>query len=209
MIVSIFFNAVDRRCPQSKQWWREFVETWLYILQFFKIALIFWEDKQTRAQLLVLANLNTCLPLKYPWEDAEGFYWKYSTMQSYKLCAHLIPFNISRSSKLLTFLCNGRRRSNSIPWCTSFHVILSLRAWHIMISNLQHARNEHRSTRCGWFQRCFGSAASAFEIIELAYIRYAFKENFRITLTKKGFTCGSLICRELVLVRSVATDKLR
>ena len=36
-----------------------------------------------------------------------GFYWKYSTMQSYKLCGHLIPFNISRSSKVLTFLCHG------------------------------------------------------------------------------------------------------
>ena len=34
------------------------------------------------------------------------------------------------------------------------------------------------------FQTSFGSAASAFEIIELAYIHYALKEN----LTKKGFT---------------------
>ena len=73
-----------------------------------------------------------------------------------------------------------------------------------MISNLQHARNEHRSARCGWFQTCFGSAASAFEVIELSYIRCALKENFSVTLTKKGFTCVSLICRELQLVRSVA-----
>ena len=72
-----------------------------------------------------------------------------------------------------------------------------------MISNLQHARNEHRSARCGWFQTCFGSAASAFEIIELAYIHCALKENFSVTLTKKGFTRVSLICREL-LVRLVA-----
>ena len=28
-------------------------------------------------------------------------------MRSYKLCGHLIPFNISRSSKVLTFLCHG------------------------------------------------------------------------------------------------------
>ena len=33
-----------------------------------------------------------------------------------------------------------RRRSNSIPWWTSFHVMLSLRTWHIMISNLQHPK---------------------------------------------------------------------
>ena len=77
-----------------------------------------------------------------------------------------------------------------------------------MISNLQHARNEHRSARCGWFQTCFGSAASAFEIIELAYIHCALKENFSVTLTKKGFTCISLICREL-LVRSVATTNTK
>ena len=93
-----------------------------------------------------------------------------------------------------------RWRSNSIPWCTSFHVKLSLRTWHIIISNLQHAPNTHRSDRCRWFQTCFGSAASAFEIIQLAYIHYALKENFSITLTKKGFTCVSLICRELPLV---------
>ena len=74
-----------------------------------------------------------------------------------------------------------RRRSNSIPWCTSFHVILSLRTWHIMISILQHARNEHRSAPGGWFP------ASAFENIELAYIYCALKENFCDTL--KGFRC--------------------
>ena len=53
------------------------------------------------------------------------------------------------------------------------------------------------------FQTCFGSAASAFEIIKLAYIHCAVKENFSVTLTKMGFTCVSLICREL-LVRSIA-----
>ena len=37
-----------------------------------------------------------------------------------------------------------------------------------------------------------GSAASAFENIELGYIHCALKENFSVTL--KGFTCVSLIC---------------
>ena len=45
------------------------------------------------------------------WEDVEGFYWKYSTMQSYKLCGHswgtLSHFYVSRSLKELTFLCHG------------------------------------------------------------------------------------------------------
>ena len=55
------------------------------------------------------------------------------------------------------------------------------------------------------FQTCFGSAASAFEIIELFYIHCALKENFSVALTKKGFTIGiSLICRELLVPRSVA-----
>ena len=34
------------------------------------------------------------------------------------------------------------------------------------------------------FQTCFGSAASAFENIELAYIHSALKENFSVTLRK-------------------------
>ena len=54
------------------------------------------------------------------------------------------------------------------------------------------------------FQTCFGSTASAVEIIELVYIHCALKENFSFTLSRKGFTCVSLICPEL-LVRSVAT----
>ena len=33
-----------------------------------------------------------------------------------------------------------------------------------------------------------GPAASAFEIIEFAYIQCALKENFSVSLTKKGFT---------------------
>ena len=53
-----------------------------------------------------------------------------------------------------------------------------------------------------------GPAASAFEIIELAYIHCALKENFSVTLTKKGFTRVSMICREL-LVRSVATTNTK
>ena len=47
------------------------------------------------------------------------------------------------------------------------------------------------------FLTCFGPAASAFENIELGYIHCALKGNFSVTL--KGFTCVSLICRELCL----------
>ena len=52
---------------------------------------------------------------------------------------------------------------------------------HIMISILQLARSEHVYR----FQTCFGLAASAFENIESAYIHYALKENFSVTL--KGY----------------------
>ena len=37
------------------------------------------------------------------------------------------------------------------------------------------------------FQTFFGSAASAFENVELAYIHCALQENFSVTL--RGFTC--------------------
>ena len=47
------------------------------------------------------------------------------------------------------------------------------------------------------FQTFFGSAASPFENIEFAYIHPALKEIFSVTL--KGFTCVSLICRELLV----------
>ena len=57
------------------------------------------------------------------------------------------------------------------------------------------------------FQTCFGSAASAFEIIELACIRYSLKENFSVTLTKKGFyMCFTDLSRTTcVLSRTVNT----
>ena len=71
----------------------------------------------------------------------------------------------------------------------------------IMISNLQHSR-KIAVLHVDGFLTCFGSAASAFENIDLGYIHCALKENFSVTL--KGFTCVLLICREL-LVHSVAT----
>ena len=52
------------------------------------------------------------------------------------------------------------------------------------------------------FQACFGSAASTFENVELAYIHCALKEIFRVTL--KGFSCVHWSV-ENSLVRSVAT----
>ena len=72
----------------------------------------------------------------------------------------------------------------------SWSVIFSMREMNIAVLDVDS------------FQTCFGSAASAFENIELAYIHCASKENFSITL--KAFTCVSLICRGLP-VRSVAT----
>ena len=63
------------------------------------------------------------------------------------------------------------------------------------------------SARCGWFPNMFRFSCFCFEIIELAYIHCPLKENFSVTLIKKGFTCISLICRELLcaLGRTVNT----
>ena len=57
------------------------------------------------------------------------------------------------------------------------------------------------------FQRRFGSEAFAFENIELAYIHCALKENFSVSLN--GFTCVSLICRELLVCSVTTTNKVR
>ena len=75
-----------------------------------------------------------------------------------------------------------------------------------VIFSTREVKND-RSARCGWFPTCFGSAASAFEVIQLAYIHCPLKENFSVTLIKKGFTCISLICPELLcaLGRTVNT----
>ena len=43
------------------------------------------------------------------------------------------------------------------------------------------------------FQTCFGSAASAFENIELADIHCALKKNFNVTL--KGYICFTDLSR--------------
>ena len=65
-------------------------------------------------------------------------------------CFYVFNVSYTQCKAILTFLDQARRRSNSIPWCTSIHVILSLRTWHIMISNLLHARSEHRSQCSMW-----------------------------------------------------------
>ena len=77
------------------------------------------------------------------------------------------------------WLVIARRRSNSIPWCTSFHVILSLRTWHIMITTLQHARNEHRSARCVWFPNMFRFSSFCFWEYWVSWYSLSFEEEFQ------------------------------
>ena len=75
-----------------------------------------------------------------------------------------------------------KRRSNSIPWCISFHVILSLRTRHIMISNLQnlqHARNEHGSAPCGWFPNMFLFSSICFCEYQVSLYSLCFKGEFQ------------------------------
>ena len=71
---------------------------------------------------------------------------------------------------------------------------LSLRTWHNMIIILQHTRVMNIAVLDVYgFQTCFGSAASAFENVELAYIHCALKECFSVTL--KGYTCFTDLSR--------------
>ena len=51
--------------------------------------------------------LRGIFPVLLSWDDAGGFYWKYTTMQCYKLCGQLIPFNMLRSSKVVAFVYFG------------------------------------------------------------------------------------------------------
>ena len=82
---------------------------------------------------------------------------------------------------------NPRRRSNSIPWCISFRLILSLRTWlHHLFHALVHAcLNELPSELRGF----------AFKGTDLIYIHCVSNENFAVTV--KGFTFVSLLCREV------------
>ena len=102
--------------------------------------------------------------------------------------------NGSQASILLTanlstwrHLTNPDVRLNSIPWCTSFHVILSLRTWHIMISNLPHARNEHLSARCGWFPNMFRFSSFCFWDYRVGLYSLCFKGEFQRCFDWEGF----------------------
>ena len=72
-----------------------------------------------------------------------------------------------------------RGRSNSIPWYTSFYVILSLRTWHIMISILHHARNEHRSGRYVRFPSVFRFSSFCFWEYRVSLYSLCFKGEFQ------------------------------
>ena len=48
-----------------------------------------------------------------------------------------------------------------------FHCVRDISKWSVIFST----REMNIAVLDGWFQTCFGSATSAFEIIELAYIR--------------------------------------
>ena len=144
----------------------------------------------------------------WPWL-ITGEYKKSSIlwMLSFSFC------NGSQASILLTanlstsrHLTNPDVRLNSIPWCTSFHVILSLRTWHIMISILQHARNEHRSARWGWFQSMFRFSSFDFWECWVSLYSLCIKGDFQSYF--EGFFMCSLICRSLSRTHLCARSQL-
>ena len=78
----------------------------------------------------------------------------------------------------------ARRRSNSIPWCTSFRP-------YVTSSFIPRSRDQIMAC----FHNCLNSVTPAFKSTDLVYNHYVSKENFAVTV--KGFTCVSLICREV------------
>ena len=68
------------------------------------------------------------------------------------------------------------------------------RRWHIMISILQHARNEHRSVRWGWFPNMFRFSSFDFWECWVSLYSLCFKGDFQSYF--EGFYMCSLICRE-------------
>jgi len=57
------------------------------------------------------------------------------------------------------------------------------------------------------FHTCLDSVASAFNSTELVYIPCVSKENFAVT--EKGFTCVSLVCREIHISYVESMDERR
>ena len=55
----------------------------------------------------------------------------------------------------------------------------SLRTWHIMITTLQRARNEHRSARCVWFPNMFRFSSFCFWEYWVSRYSLCFKEEFQ------------------------------
>ena len=133
----------------------------------------------------------------------------------------LNPFNVTPESTQAAISQKrkkeSRRRSNSISWCTLFHVILSLRTWHSMISILQHARNEHCSARCGFQTSVKHVRLSSFCFWEYRVRLYSmcFKgefqsyfEGFYMCFTDLSRTTCALSCNYKLEVWDPATNKV-
>ena len=91
-----------------------------------------------QVQLYQLCRSKSCITINYPYSNV-CLYGKISTCD-------------------LAVLSETRWRSNSIPWCISFSLILSLRTW---LNHVLHAALVVKS--CHAFHTCMDSVASAFK----------------------------------------------
>ena len=87
-----------------------------------------------------------------------------------------------------------RRRSNSIPWCILFNLILSLCMWHYHFFHALAMKPWHPFMFV-WINYRLNCMASAFKSTDLIHMHCLSKENFAITV--KGFTYVSLVCGEV------------
>ena len=78
------------------------------------------------------------------------------------------PKNRSKIVYLVRVALYKSRLKKFIYQCFQIILIVKKRKYIYSIYTDDDRIVSHCSARCGWFQTCFGSAASAFEIIELA-----------------------------------------
>ena len=87
-----------------------------------------------------------------------------------------------------------RRRSNSIPWCISFRLMLSLCTWrHYLFHAL--GMKAFRAFMLVWMNYHLNCVALLSRVPIFIYIHCVSNESFAVRV--KGFTFVSLVCREV------------
>ena len=117
------------------------------------------------------------------------------------VCTLLIEcISLVKRQRKLKKWCDDRILSHDAPRFMLYYHCVRDTSLSVIFSTREEKID--RSARCGWFPNMF--RFSSFCFWDSKYIHCALKENFSVALTEKGFTCISLICRELLVPRLVA-----